>query len=500
MHRLMVAWADQSGAPRSALICGSPGRYMSIDSGPNALSAASNVNSHADSDDRRVAVFKTATPTRRTRRPKDGNQRMSLRRRIAGCLITMTGLLAVAPAAHAGIYGTDPLAISLNPATGSPDGPSAHPAVSGDNRKTHYAAFDSTATNLVGGDTNGQPDVFVWSRPRGSAGLRLSGPSGRAAARERQQHRRPGQRRLDQPVAGRLDAPRAPLRRLPVDGVQPRAGRPRRDARTSSSAICARTGRSSSRAASPRPRRTRRSTASCTPVAFEAGGEVYVAQVHGGRPHRIASGGDPDYALDGSAIVWVHGGDVYVRREGHTDRVGPGERPTVGDDDSGKWAISFDTTARLARNDTSGGRDVYQRLVHADHGPYDTDLISATRRGGHSLGGNSFNGGVTAYAGTRGIVVFVNDQPKLLGPLLPQQPQRQHRRPRPRTRVGADQRGRRQRTGELRRVRLERDVRRPDRRPAGGVLQAPGRRRGPLEAPTPARSRRRRGRPPRRRA
>ena len=91
--------------------------------------------------------------------------------------------------------------------------------------------------------------------------------------------------------------------------------------------------------------------------------------------------------------------------------VGPGANATVGDNDSGKWAVSFDTTAKLARNDTSGGRDVYQRLMRADGRAYETDLISASRRGGSSLGGTSFNGGITAYAGTRGIVVFVNDQP-----------------------------------------------------------------------------------------
>jgi len=92
------------------------------------------------------------------------------------------------------------------------------------------------------------------------------------------------------------------------------------------------------------------------------------------------------------------------------DRVGPGANPTVGDNDSGMWAVSFDTTARLAGNDRSGGRDVYMRLMRADGGPRGTDLISATRRGGASLGGDSFNGGVTAYAGTRGIVVFVNQR------------------------------------------------------------------------------------------
>jgi len=91
----------------------------------------------------------------------------------------MTGLLAVAaPSAHAGIFGTDPLAISFNALSGTPNGPSAHPTVSGDNRKTRYAAFDSTATNLVAGDTNGQPDVYLWTRPSGVPGLQLDKPGG----------------------------------------------------------------------------------------------------------------------------------------------------------------------------------------------------------------------------------------------------------------------------------------------------------------------------------
>ena len=85
----------------------------------------------------------------------------------------MTGILAAAtPAAHARIFGTDPLAISFNALSGTPNGPSAHPAVSGDNRKTRYAAFDSTATNLVAGDTNGQPDVFVHVSAVERAGMR----------------------------------------------------------------------------------------------------------------------------------------------------------------------------------------------------------------------------------------------------------------------------------------------------------------------------------------
>lgn len=48
-------------------------------------------------------------------------------------------------------------------------------------------------------------------------------------------------------------------------------------------------------------------------------------------------------------------------------------------------------------------------MFKAAGGVRKTDLISATRRGRPSLGGASFNGGVTAYAANRGIITFVNN-------------------------------------------------------------------------------------------
>jgi hypothetical protein len=321
----------------------------------------------------------------------------------------MTGLLAVAPSAHAAIFGTNPLAISLNPGAGAPNGPSANPAVSGDNRKTRYAAFDSTATNLVAGDTNGQPDVFVWSRPGGAAGLRLSSPGGRlerasVSSSGAQADGASTNPSLDGSTrrTGHCVAFQSTATNLASGDHDATSDIFVRDLRSNKTRLVSR-GIS---AAAENPS----IDGACKKVAFQASDTVYVAKVRHGRAKRLGNGGNPDYSLDGSAVVWDHGGNVYIRRKGHTDEVGPGSNATVGDNDSGKWAVSFDTTAKLARNDDNSGRDVYQRLMHADHGAFDTDLISATRRGGKSLGGNSFNGGITAYAGTRGIVVFVNDQ------------------------------------------------------------------------------------------
>src|SRR3954466_4265756 len=47
---------------------------------------------------------------------------------------------------------------------GSPNGPSTHPAISNDKRYARAIAFQSEASNLVRGDTNGLSDVFVVKR------------------------------------------------------------------------------------------------------------------------------------------------------------------------------------------------------------------------------------------------------------------------------------------------------------------------------------------------
>ena len=56
------------------------------------------------------------------------------------------------------MFGTYPLDISVGPNGAPANGSSSAPAVSGDNRKTRLAAFQSDASNLVAGDTNGATD------------------------------------------------------------------------------------------------------------------------------------------------------------------------------------------------------------------------------------------------------------------------------------------------------------------------------------------------------
>jgi TolB protein len=89
-------------------------------------------------------------------------------RRIAVVGGVLTGIaLGAALPAVAGAQGTFPrttFLLSRSAAGGFPDGPSRNPAVSHDQRIARLMAYESDATNITTGDTNGQTDVFVVQR------------------------------------------------------------------------------------------------------------------------------------------------------------------------------------------------------------------------------------------------------------------------------------------------------------------------------------------------
>jgi hypothetical protein len=320
---------------------------------------------------------------------------------------TVAGLLIVAPAYA--IYGTQPLAISLWPGHGAPNGPSGHPRISGDGRVGRFTAFDSEASNLVRSDTNHTSDVFVWRRPRGRAGLTLSHPGGAlkrvSVSSSGHQANGPSSRPA---VDGSIfdNSPHCVAFQSEASNLAPGDHDHRSDIFVRDMGRDRTTLVSRGIAAAATDATI---DGTCEHVAFAAGGGIYIASVNGGPPRRIASGSDPRYALDGSAITWTHGGDVWLRRGSSTSLVGPGTNPTVSSDDEHTWAVSFETTRQLSHGDNNHGSDVYMRIFGTSGGARKTDLISATHRGGRSLGGDSYNGGITAYGGSTGIVVFVND-------------------------------------------------------------------------------------------
>lgn len=321
----------------------------------------------------------------------------------------VAGVLVLPATAAAGIFGTPPLEISIAPSAGAPDGPSAHPAVSGDNRTGRLAGFDSAATNLVGGDTNGRIDVFVWQRPSGRAGLTLERPTGdlrrvSVSSDGTEANGDSTQPSIDGSVGHRPHcvAFQSTATNLSSGDRDPVSDVYVHNLRTHRTTLVSRGVAAPAGSASIDGR--------CHRVVFEAGGQILVAKVRGGRVRSLGSGSDPSFSLDGTAITWVNGGTVLLRRQGRTSRVGPGANPTVSDATRRRWGVSFETQARLARNDGNDGMDVYMRVLGRHGGPIETDLISATRRGGRSLGGTNRNGGITAYASVRGVVVFVHEE------------------------------------------------------------------------------------------
>jgi hypothetical protein len=320
--------------------------------------------------------------------------------------------LAAPGVASAGIFGTDPLNISVTPGGAAANGDSGAPAVSGDNRKTRLAAFQSDASNLVGGDTNGVTDVFVWFRPRGSQGLSLRsgagslerasiGPGGREANGASRAPSLDGSlTRSPHCVAFESDASN-----LAAGDGDPATDVFVRDLRSQKTFLVSR--------GIAAPATEPSIDGACSRVAFAANGQVLVAGVKGGKPDVLGSGSNPDFSLDGSAVTWQKGGGIALSRGGRESMVAPaGQNPTVSDGErlhgqsAPSYGVSFETRSSLTGRDHNPGWDMYMRVLGASGGVQETDLISAYGRGGGSMGGDNYNGGITAYGPNRGILVF----------------------------------------------------------------------------------------------
>ncbi|MEX2194554.1 MAG: hypothetical protein WD844_04635 [Thermoleophilaceae bacterium] len=335
-------------------------------------------------------------------------------KRLAIVALPIILLIAAVPASAA-IFGTDPVPISVTAGGGAANGPSGGPAISGDDREGRYVAFHSEATNLIPGDTNDETDVFLYERPegeRGTSGLD-DGPARPAGELKRISigtgEQQGDGRSLDPEVSGSVqDGPRCVVFRSRATNLSEHDDDDDydiyvRDLRYESTRLLSRGVRG--HATNPTI------DGDCRKVAFEAGRYVYTANARadGRKPRRFTRGHNPDYALDGNAIVWERGSRVYLRRAGRTTRVaGNGSDPAVSDSGSSRrWAVVFDTRSGITRGDRDRDWDVYMRVFDSKGQRGRTKLISAYSGSSRSLRGDSFNGGITPYAWDRGIVTFV---------------------------------------------------------------------------------------------
>jgi hypothetical protein len=320
----------------------------------------------------------------------------------------LSGLALLAVPATALALGPPPVAISGGQQA---NGPSGGGTMSGDNRKGRLAAFHSEASNLVGGDSNGVADVFVYQRP---SGFRAAGGTLRRVSLTNSGGQANGPS-TNPSLDGRVllgDGNRPPH----CVAFQSEASNLNSSDRDKTSDIFVRDlahGRTKLVSRGIGAAATNPSIdGSCKTVGFEAGGRVYVAKV-GGSVKSLGSGHDIDLALDGKGVTWVSGGQVKLRRAGHTSTVATGDNPTISDltklsSGARVWGVSFQTNANLVGRDHNSGADVYVRTLGAKGGVKKTDLISAFQRGAGSVGGDNENGGLTAFAAATGFVWFVN--------------------------------------------------------------------------------------------
>lgn len=312
-------------------------------------------------------------------------KRFALRSTVVASL-ALTIALATAGAASAAVFGTLPLNISTDASGNAGNGPSGHPAVSGDNRAAKYVAFDSDASNLVAADANAATDVFVWTRPAGRAGVRLnrlnvgtlrrvSVSSGGAEANGASS--RPA---LDGSMKSR---PHCVVFQSLATNLAPTDATPGSDIyvrdlnRGTTRVLTAALSEDSGNAAVD---------GKCRTVIFEAGGKIYSVSTRGGRPRSLGAGSQPRFSRDGQSMVWVKRGKVVFRHKRRNRTLTTGNNPVVSDEGGAGagWAVAY-----------NAGANVKLALVRKNGR---TKVRTALKR--------SRIGGISVFAAQRGILVY----------------------------------------------------------------------------------------------
>lgn len=294
------------------------------------------------------------------------------------------------------IYGTKPLVISAATDGSSANGPSGQPAISGDNRASKYVVFYSDATNIAAGDNNGVRDVFVWTRPRGSAGEKLNtigigGPLKIASvASDGSQANGPSERpHVDGSMRStpKCVAFQSQATNLNASDATPDWDIYVRNLRTN------RTYLASAGVAGDALRPAL--SGNCGEVVYEAGGSVYRSKSRGwalgagaaNKSKRVGAGSQIRISLEGTSIAWVApGGAIKWQTAGRGARtVGNGSTPWVSDKDRlAGWGITFQS------GDTVISRKITRKLK----------LATRARITGSVFGGS------TVYVPNRGIINY----------------------------------------------------------------------------------------------
>jgi hypothetical protein len=292
------------------------------------------------------------------------------------------------------------------------NGGSANVVISQDNRDARLIAYDSDASNLVVGDSNGLRDVFVIRRANGAANF-----AGRTTLAS---------------VAGRATRANGPSSKPSLDGDTWHA--PHCVAFESGATNLSSGDRSRDADVYVRDLGARRTLlvspglrdahepvidGSCRTVIFTARGAVWIARVKAPRPRFIARGGDADLQTNGRGVAYARGGQVWYRalefrgkrlvrgRErlvSVTARSRPGNGPSASPalDDRGYY-VAFESTAsnlcvgQCQLHDTNGATsDVFRRTMSHSAPSHDLMQIVSMSQGGVLQPGPSNNPVISA--------------------------------------------------------------------------------------------------------
>lgn len=198
--------------------------------------------------------------------------------------------------------------ISPPPEGGSSDGPSDNITFSQDNRLTRLVAFDSAATNLVQGDTNGRRDVFLKTRQTPGANGNFNGTLrrisvGRGGAQANGDSQKPSidgdtSRRPHCVIFESTATNLASGDRRPDSDVFLYDTRRRRTTLVSVGVTNAVDGIVDGE---------------CEFVTFSDGRRVFVRALRLRKTFQIARGANPDQATNGKGVAYERGGQVYYQ-------------------------------------------------------------------------------------------------------------------------------------------------------------------------------------------
>lgn len=224
---------------------------------------------------------------------------------LLGCAV-LASLAAVAQAVVVGDRTTT--IISPPPEGGTSDGDSDNITFSQDNRHTRFVAYDSAATNLVPGDTNGVRDVFLKVRSTPGDNGNFNGTLRRVSV---------GPRGRQANGDSRLPAIDGDTKRRPhcIVFESQATNLDRGDRSNDWDVYLYDTKRKRTTLISKRARDARNGIVDgeCEFVTYESRGAVYVYGIKLKKTTKLARGSNPDQATNGKGVAYQRGSQIFYQ-------------------------------------------------------------------------------------------------------------------------------------------------------------------------------------------